>query len=228
MLRRLARDVKPAHWGWYATGPGVGIQLQGGAHGGRLIIPCDHGENIDGRRVMLSHVFFSDDHGSSWRLGGTVDRHTDECQLAELDDGSLMINMRNYWGRDGNRPDRDKKRWVATSGDGGESWSSLRFDEVLVEPICQASLIRYRHDGRFGPLLFSNPASTTDRIRMTVRLSRDQGGAWQGSLVLHDGPAAYSCLAVLPDGRIGCLFEAGKESAYETIRFARFSLDAME
>jgi hypothetical protein len=46
-------------------------------------------------------VTFSDDHGQTWKLGGTVDRHTDECQVVELSDGTLMINMRNYWGRDG-------------------------------------------------------------------------------------------------------------------------------
>jgi sialidase-1 len=48
--------------------------------------------------------------------------------------------------------------------------------------------------------------------------------------VLHAGGAAYSCLALLPDGRIGCLYErgrdgAGADDAYDRITFARFSLD---
>src|SRR5262245_16190531 len=72
--RRNTERVKPAGWGWYATGPGVGIQLLRGPHRGRLIIPCDHGETIHGRRVMHSHVIFSDDHGRTWDLGGTVGR----------------------------------------------------------------------------------------------------------------------------------------------------------
>src|SRR5206468_3303929 len=29
-------------WGWYAIGPGHGIQIQHGPHAGRLVIPADH------------------------------------------------------------------------------------------------------------------------------------------------------------------------------------------
>jgi len=39
------------------------------------------------------------------------------------------------------------------------------------------------------------------------------------------GPAAYSCLAVPPDNNIACLSEAGKNHPYETITFARFTID---
>jgi len=39
------------------------------------------------------------------------------------------------------------------------------------------------------------------------------------------GPAAYSCLAVPPDNNIACLHEAGKNHPYETIAFARFTID---
>ena len=46
--------------------------------------------------------------------------------------------------------------------------------------------------------------------------------------VLHfpdpDQPA-YSMLAILPDGSIGCLYERGKSIPYETITFARFTMD---
>ena len=77
-------------------------------------------------------------------------------------------------------------------------------------------------------LLFSNPADEKARVRLTVRLSPDDGRRWPRSLVLHEGPAAYSCLAVLPQGGLGCLFEAGEKSAYERIVFARFGLDALK
>lgn len=43
--------------------------------------------------------------------------------------------------------------------------------------------------------------------------------------MLHAGPAAYSCLTILPNGEIGCLYERGDKNAYETIAFARFTLD---
>ena len=61
-----------------------------------------------------------------------------------------------------------------------------------------------------------------------MRLSYDDGATWPVAKLLHAGPAAYSALAVLPDGRIGCLYERGQKSAYERITFARFGLDWLE
>jgi sialidase-1 len=224
----ITDSVKKPGWGWYATGPGVGIQLEGGKHRGRLVIPCDHSEQIDGKRGMFSHVFYSDDHGQTWKLGGSADRHTDECQVVELSDGTLMINMRNYWGRDGKQQDKDKMRAVAISRDGGATWGDLRFDPALIEPICQASFLRHSAKGQPGDgrLLFSNPASPTTRHQLTVRLSSDEGKTWPVAKLLHEGPSAYSCLTVLPDGSVGCLYEGGEKHAYEKIIFARFSADS--
>lgn len=224
--REITADVKPAGWGWYATGPGVGIQLSAGSKKGRLLIPCDHREKIDGKDVMFSHVFYSDDAGQHWKLGASVAKHTDECQLAELPDSMLLINMRNYWGREGQQPEKGNMRAIATSTDGGESWSPLAFDKTLIEPICQGSLLSLpAKNGDAGGLLFSNPASKTERKLLTVRLSRDDGKTWPVSRVLHPGPSAYSCLTILPDGTIGCLYEAGEKTAYEQLVFARFSID---
>lgn len=93
---RITASVKKMGWTWYATGPGVGIQLKSSAHRGRLVIPCDHYEVHDGKPVKFSHVFHSDDHGTSWTLGGSIGPHMNECQVAELRDGSLLVNMRNH------------------------------------------------------------------------------------------------------------------------------------
>jgi sialidase-1 len=223
--RPITQGVKKPGWKWYATGPCVGIQLRHGPHKGRLVIPCDHSEMFEGRLTQFSHVFSSDDHGRTWKLGGSAAPYTDECQAVELAGGTLMLNMRSYWGREGKRPDRAGKRAVALSHDGGQSWSDLRFDETLIESVCQASLLRYRwpKSGGHGALLFSNPASTRERHRLTVRLSEDDGRTWPVRRVLHEGPAAYSCLAVLPDGSVGCLYERGKAGPYEKITFARCS-----
>jgi sialidase-1 len=210
--RTITGLVKRPGWSWYATGPGVGIQLVRGPHAGRLVIPCDHREAVDGKPVTFSHVFFSDDHGETWSLGGTVGRHTNECQVVELADGALLINTRNYWGRDGGRPDRGDKRAVARSRDGGASWSPLAFDSTLIEPVCQASLIAMPRPGRPAEVLlvFSNPASTTARRALTVRVSGDEGKTWPVTIPVEAGLAAYSCLAPLPGGRVGLLYERGK------------------
>jgi len=59
---------------------------------------------------------------------------------------------------------------------------------------------------------------------MTVRLSRDGGRTWPVARLLHEGPAAYSSLAVLRDKTIGLLYERGEAQPYERIAFARFNL----
>jgi len=223
---KITDAVKKADWSWYATGPGVGIQIRRGPHSGRLVIPCDHKVKGEGRAVTHSHVIYSDDHGKTWKRGDPVAPHTNECQVVELPDGSLLINMRNYWGSDGKEPAKGKMRACARSKDGGQTWTDLRFDKTLVEPICQASFHRYTDGDTQGRdrLLFANPASADKRQRLTVRLSYDDGDTWPVAKVLEEGLAAYSCLADLSDGSIACLYEHGQKDPYEKITLARFSL----
>src|SRR5262249_52825174 len=105
------------------------------------------------------------------------------------------------------------------SADGGRSWTEPTEDPALIEPACQGSIVRDEK----GRILFANPASTK-RERLTVRLSEDAAKTWPAARRLWDGPAAYSCLAVLPDGSVGCLYERGEKNPYESIVFARFPL----
>ena len=205
----ITGQVKKENWTWYATGPVHGIQLRHGEHRGRLLIPCDHIEAVT--KEYRSHVIYSDDHGDSWQLGGIVPQdQVNECTVAELEDGSLLLNMRNY--------DREQKnRRISYSRDGGMSWSDIRPDQVLVEPICQASMLMFERDARPGLLLFLNPASREERVRMTLRMSPDQGRSWPVSRLLHEGPSAYSDMVQLNNREVLLLMETGVESPYEGI-----------
>lgn len=215
--REITKTTKMSDWTWYATGPGIGIQIKKGPRKGRLVIPCDH--NMAGTRQAWSHIIYSDDRGKTWKIGGNAAQdHTNESQVAELSDGRLMLNSRST--------DRSKKfRGISYSADGGDTWTDFRYDNTLIEPICQASLLSHSPGDGSYLLLFSNPAESEARKNMTVRLSHDDGKTWPVSRPLSPGPAAYSNLAVLPDGNFACLYECGKESPYETINFARFSMD---
>ncbi len=215
-LKEITDDVKKPTWTWYATGPCHGIQLKSS----RLVIPCDHvdGTERDYQRTAYSHVIYSDDRGKTWQIGGIGQAGTNECVIVETMNDALYLNCRNYVG--------DKRRAYTWSYDSGETFTDFGWHDKLVEPICQASMIRYtdevNHDK--NRILFSNPAST-NRERMTIRISYDECKSWSDGKLLYEGPSAYSDLCVAPDMTIGCLYECGKEKAYETITYAQFDLD---
>ena len=206
----ITDKVKKPNWTWYATGPVHGIQIREGSKKGRMIIPCDHIEA--NTKKYYSHIIYSDDGGSSWNIGGaTPQDQVNECSVAEIGKGKLILNMRNY-----DRTQMNRK--ISISNDYGESWGDIYDDKALVEPICQASILRYSFKG-YGrnDLLFINPADKNKRLNMTLRLSNDLGRTWKGEFILHEGPSAYSDITKLRNGNVGCLFEAGKNSPYEGI-----------
>jgi sialidase-1 len=223
-VRDISAEVVRPGWGWYAMGPGCGVQLRHGKHKGRLVIPANHRTTKDRSGPSSSHVIYSDDHGKSWKIGGDVGPHTNECQVAELHDGTLMINCRNHWGRSGKDPSKKGKRVVAKSTDGGLTWGESMLDEELPEPTCQAGFVAMTKPTADGKtrLVFSNPAARS-RDRMTVRLSDDGGDTWPKALLVHPGSTGYSAPAELTDGTIGLLYERAdyREIAFAVIELAR-------
>jgi sialidase-1 len=213
----ITAGVKDPTWTWYATGPCHGIQLATG----RLLIPCDHRVRPDGaggEERRRSHVIYSDDHGATWRIGGVVELEgTNESTAVETADGAVYLNCRDQAKRG--------RRCAAWSRDGGATFPEFYWDEALVEPACQASLVRFTEARRHGRnrVLFANPASAT-RDTLTVRLSEDECRTWNAGRVLWPGSAAYSDLAVTADLAAYCLYERGEESPYERLTLARFDL----
>ena len=221
--QEITAEVKKSDWNWYATGPGNGIQLTGGKHAGRLVLPCDHrvGASKDDKdnwdKAGRSHVIYSDDHGKTWQLGGSTDFAMNECAVVELPDGTLMLNSRSYR--------RKACRGVSLSRDGGATWEPTTDDPALVESVCQASLIRCPAAGEQKEsrdvLVFCNPAVPKGRNHLTVRLSEDFGRTWPHSRLVYEGSSAYSSLSALPDGEIGLLYE---RDDYKHLTYVRFPL----
>ena len=239
-----AAGSRSARWehGWvqrYGCGPGAGgVQVTRGPHRGRLVVPARHRDYVNGGSGAMdtfSHVFFSDDHGVSWKAGPRVARHGNECRLVELADGTLMLSMRNA-----NPADQvdNARRLVALSRDGGDTWPVVYRDDALVSTAVHAGLRVYEAPagGEWrGLVLFSNPASAVrqkehpyGRYNLTVRWSRDDGRTWSAGRVIYPHPSSYSDLAVLDDGTIGIVYERGAKggtSYWDELQFARFNLE---
>jgi len=202
--------VKLPQWGWHATGPGVGIQLDSG----RMIIPFNFSDAAGDLESCGSGVIYSDDHGESWNLGGYTDSiGLDECQVAQLSNGDVMLNARTSKGC-------VPYRRISISQDGGLSWNKVQADEQLPDQNCQGSLICLSD----GTLVFSNPTGE-DRTNLTIRLSYDNGQTWPVKRSLFESYAAYSCLCDLGDGKIGCFYERGVEFPYDRLSFASFDIE---
>ncbi|MBI9018452.1 MAG: exo-alpha-sialidase [Phycisphaerae bacterium] len=220
----ISKTARRDNWRWYATGPGNGIQISKGPYKGRVVIPANHSYNESNPEVYRrsgkygygSHVIYSDDHGQSWEISESITPGCNESTVAELSDGSLVMNMRSYNGQ--------KCRAISLSNDGGATWSPIKHDQALIEPICQASLISYAKDNDHI-LLFSNPANKSGRSKMTVRISDDDGKTWPIARQLYPGLAAYSCLAVLDNGDIACFYECGSGRSDEKMVFEVFSME---
>jgi BNR/Asp-box repeat. len=220
--KEITPSVKKDTWTWYATGPCHGIQLQGEKYKNRLVISSNH--MVSGTKNYHSQVIYSDDSGETWHLGGVVSEHGgNESSVVELKNGDLMLNMRNY-----NR-EENKSRSYAISKDGGISFGKMQYATELIEPICQANILNATKNGKLTEkLLFSNPASTDKRERMTVRLSRNSGKTWESSLLIQAGPTAYSDMVMISDQQIGLYYEYGETNPYEKMGFAIILLSELD
>jgi len=197
------------NWRILFQGPGCGIATRGG----QLVFPAQF---IDENGVWFSTLVWSGDGGKSWKAGNGAVKMTCEAQVVELNDGALMLNMRNFEGR---------ARSVAVTRDFGETWDEHPTSKkTLVEPICQASLIRFSStlDGEQSDCLaFMNPNSKSGRVDMTLKLSADEGTTWDRELTLYrPGGWGYSSLVKIDGETVGALYETLGGLIFQTVKIA--------
>eukprot|EP01065_Artemidia_motanka_P022821 TRINITY_DN2700_c0_g1_i2.p2 TRINITY_DN2700_c0_g1~~TRINITY_DN2700_c0_g1_i2.p2 ORF type:complete len:456 (+),score=138.13 TRINITY_DN2700_c0_g1_i2:65-1432(+) len=191
--KQIDQDFGPAAQS--AVGPGVGLQLSAtNPHApGRLLFIGHHGYYVE------DFVWYSDDHGHTYKLANSSLKLMNEAQMVELSNGDVVANMRN---RHASKCDC---RAVSVSKDGGSSWSDPTYDDALTSPVCQASVISAN-----SSIYFSNPASKTSRVSGVVRRSTDDGKTWGSTLQVSSSSQgfAYSCLTRVPQpGKVGLLWE---------------------
>lgn len=200
-------------------GSGEGIQLRLGPNAGRLLIAG--GDFYKGKKVLC---YLSDDHGETWRRGGVLERPKEmamasETKIAEMPDGSLVLNSRSYVVTG----EKERLRTRAFSQDGGESWTPLVNDPALETVSCNGSLIAVEHkSGKDGAVLLCSLPVGPKRTHGTVYISFDSGKTWPRRRLVVESGFAYSSLMTLPDGMIGLFYET---EGYRQIRLVRFSLD---
>lgn len=205
--RNITRQVKKEKWWLLAPGPGRGIAMEDGT----LVFPVE-GRNENG--LQFSTIMWSKDHGENWIVGEPAYYNTNECQVVELSDHSLMLNMRE-------RSNRGRKegngRAIAVTADLGKTWTEHPTSRnALIEPACQASLLRHDYEeGREKKhvLLFANPSSRERRDNITIKVSFDDGQTWPQEywMLLDEGKGAgYSCMTSIDEQTIGIFYEGSQ------------------
>ena len=213
---QTAKLKNPA-WHLFAPGPGNGITMKDGT----LVMPTG---GRDEKGLPFSNLMWSKDHGKTWTLSSPARSNTNESAVAELSDGSLMLNMRD------NRNRKDKSRTngraVSVTADLGKTWKVHPSDHgSLPEPVCMASLISHRlKDGR-AVLFFSNPHHKSRRQNMTLQMSLDDGKTWSKQVLLDKNGGAYSSLVMVNDRTVGILYESSRaDLVFQTIGLEELGL----
>jgi len=200
---------RPSQWRVQRPTLGHAIQLRSG----RLFFAGMMTDSDNSVFQSQNYAFWSDDLGETWTIGGIIPHiGLNEASAVELENGGVMINSRAY--SDG-KPIGLRAITIGHFVDDNTiEFDDTYFDETLIEPTIQASIIRYSysHQSQLGSksrLLFSNPNHRHARYNLTVRLSEDDGKTWTTHKTVEAGPSAYSDLVIQDDMRIGVLYEHG-------------------
>lgn len=197
--RNITSMVKHPEWHFLLQGPGRGITMENGT----LVFPIQY---IGADRIPNAGIMYSEDRGENWTIHELARTNTTESQVVEVEEGVLMLNMRD---------NRGGSRAVSVTRDMGRTWEEHPSSrKALRESVCMASLIRVKAcDNVLGRdiLLFSNPDTTKNRNHITIKASLDGGLTWlpANSLLLDEGESwGYSCLSMIDRETVGILYES--------------------
>ena len=195
----ITKQIKDPSWYLLLQGPGRGITM----HDGTLVFPIQY---IDSTRVPNAGIMYSKDRGETWKTHNLARTNTTEAQVAEIEPGVLMLNMRD---------NRGGSRAVSITRDLGQTWQEHPSSrKALQEPVCMASLIQVNaQDNVLGKdiLLFSNPTTTKGRNHITINASLDGGLTWPTEyqvMLDEDEGWGYSCLTMIDRETVGILYES--------------------
>lgn len=218
----ITSQVKNPAWRLLFNGPGSGITMKNGT----LVMPVQYRINDSGGTVFSS-IIHSTDRGTTWKINNGSMPRTNEAQVVELSDSTLMLNCRSEGG--------GGLRRVATTKNLGKSWSVIQHragsspsnnPSMLEDPTCQGSILRCDHP-TYGTIFFhSNPSMTSGPRRdMTIKISRDNCRTWPFNLrTRYDlrNCFGYSSISIYNNEYLCILYEGSLE-----LRFIRIPISEL-
>jgi len=194
----------------FFNGPGSGITMRDGT----LVFSAQFQKGKEKIEVWSNYdlfvsgcqatIFWSKDNGKTWTLGSGVRPKTTEAQVVELNDGTLLLTVRDER--------RVGTRAKFITRDLGKTWEEHpTSNKTLPDPVCQASILRVasKKDGDDRDLIaFFNPNTSSGRVDLSLQLSEDEGQTWSYKELCY-APAnwGYSCMCMVDQSTVGVLYE---------------------
>ena len=197
-------------WRTYANTPGHAFQFLSGKYKGRIFIPANHSQGSPQSRFheYQAHGFYTDNHGESFKFGASISiPGSNEATATELSNSKMIMSIRNQAGD-------IKRRIIGVSSDGGEHWDTAYYDQQLIDPNCEGSLLTIGFAKGKAIIAHCNAASEERRDNLTVKISYNEGKTWEKSFLISASNnqeqsdwSAYSDLVLINKKTIGILFE---------------------
>ena len=202
---------------FFGSGRGLCLSRQTGENAsknGRIMFVT--GVRYEGS--LYNYTVYSDDNGHTWKVSELAFSKGDESKVAELNDGTILMSVRNSNGC----------RGYAKSTDGGETWTEQGTWSDLNVNACNGDILEYTAiaDGYDkNRTLHSLPTNdgSKQRAKISMYLSYDEGQTWELKKQLFSGPSAYSTMVKLPDGTIA-VYAEDQPGNVTSCYFMRFTL----
>jgi sialidase-1 len=221
-----ALEPSGADWRSYANTPGHALQILQGPYRGRIVIAANHsaGAPLPRFKEYRAHVFFTNDHATSFSLGSNVPfEGSNESMAAELANGRILLNTRNQSGE-------VRARIISRSNNGGVSWDTTYYERSLIDPVNQGAVLTLGYKKGKAIIVSSHTQDSLRRNHLMLHISRNDGYSWEPVTMIDAIEAAtpkdytaYSDLVRITNRRLGVLYERNqyKEIVFTSVQFTR-------
>lgn len=164
----------------------------------------------DTGNTALCYILYSTDNGSHWRLSNALAYSgCDESKLEQLNNGSLLLSVRQSGNRGWNTATYTKN----ADGTVTFNWGSQYRTSDIWGNACNADILYYSRSTEGQPdIMLHSYINTSGRESLQLNMSLDGGASWKSVYNIQPNGSCYSTMIKLPNGNVAILFE---DSSYD-------------
>ena len=157
------------------------------------------------------YVIYSTDNGETWRLSKSVAYSGgDESKLEQMNDGSLLLSVRQNGNRGWNTATYAKN----ADGTVDFKWGTQKRTGDIWGNACNADILYYNRKNVDGmDIMLHSYINTSGRESLQLAMSLDGGKSWKSVYNIQPNGSCYSTMIQLPNGNVALLYEDESYSA---------------